>query len=122
MSQAVPFAASTQGKIANTSIASFFAMMAITGLKSESSDFDVLFISVTSLVICGLIIAIATSLEDHPKEALLMVCVVPFVAGPLLAWTHIAGGGEAWKAYLCAAMALVFAFFVIKPPQWRWSD
>jgi len=119
MSQAVPFAASTGGKLANGTSAMFFAMMAVTGLKSAPSDFDVLFIGVSTLAICGFINAIALSLEEYPKEALTMTLLVPWIAGPLLAWTHIAGGGAQWKAFTWAAFALVFLFFLVKPPKWQ---
>ena len=119
MSQVVPFAESTAGKLANASAALFFATMAMVGMQEAPLDFSILFVSVTTLVICGFINAVALSLKDYPKEALLMVVLGPWIAGPLLAWTHIAGGGEQWKPMLCAFVALVFVFFLIKPPKWR---
>tara|TARA_B100001250_G_C19621042_1_gene709378 strand:- start:239 stop:601 length:363 start_codon:yes stop_codon:yes gene_type:complete len=119
MTQSVPFAASTGGKIANGTSAMFFAAMAAIGLQSEANDFDLLFISTATLAICGFINAITLSLEEYPKEALAMTLLVPWIAGPLLAWTHIAGGGAQWKALTWAAFSLVFLFFLVKPPKWR---
>ncbi len=119
MSQTIPFAASLQGKLANGGSAVFFATMAMTGLNSEPKDFNVLFIGMTCVAICMFINSITMSLEDYPKEALTMVILIPFVAGPLLAWTMIAGGGAAWKAYLCAAIALMFTAFIVKPPSFK---
>jgi hypothetical protein len=117
MSQAVPFAESIGGKLANGSAALFLAGMAITGLQAESNDFSLLFITVTTLAICGFINSITLSLEDYPRECLFMMIVGPFIGGPLLAWTHVAGGGELWKPMVCGALALVFLFFLVKPPK-----
>ena len=119
MSQAVPFAESTGGKLANSSAAIFFTAMAVTGMQAAPKEFSLLFIGAATLAICGFINAVALSLEDYPKESLLMVVLGPILAGPLLAWTHIAGGGEQWKPMVCAFVAVVFVFFVVKPPKWR---
>ena len=119
MSQQVPFAASLPGKLANASAAIFFQTMALTGLNSEPKDFSVLFIVMTCVAICGYINSVTLAMADYPKETLTMVLVVPFAAGPLLAWTMIAGGGETWKAYTFGTLALVFAAFVVKPPKIR---
>ena len=119
MSQPVPFAASIGGKLANGSAALFFSMMAMSALKPEPQDFSLLFIGVASIVICGFINAASLSLEDYPRESLLIVVGGPFIAGPLLAWTHWTGGGAQWPAFLCGAVALMFAFFLVKPPSWR---
>ena len=116
MSENVPFAVSLPGKLANASAAIFFQTMALTGLNSEPKDFSVLFIVMTCVAICGYINSVTLAMADYPKEALTMVVLIPFVAGPLLAWTMIAGGGAVWKAYLCGTLALIFAGFVIKPP------
>ena len=121
MSSSVPFAASTQGKLAHTAFALFFALMAISGLKSAPSAFDPLFIIVTCVVICLVILSVTLSLEDYPKEALFIICAVPFAAGPLIAWTHIAGGGAPWKAHILGAIAVIFASFIGNPPKWRMS-
>jgi len=119
MSQPVPFASSLGGKLANGSAALFFVMMAMSAMKPEPQDFSIVFIGIVSIVICGFINAASLSLEDYPREALLIVIAGPFIAGPLLAWSHWTGGGPQWPGYLCGATALVFAFFVVKPPNWR---
>ncbi len=119
MSQPVPFAASIGGKLANGSAALFFCLMAMSALKPEPQDFSLLFIGIVSIVTCGFINAASLSLEDYPRESLLIVLAGPFIAGPLLAWTHWTGGGPQWPAILCGALALMFAFFLVKPPNWR---
>lgn len=121
MSQHVPFAASFPGKLANAGVALFFGLMAVSAMRTEPKDFDPLFIIVTCVVICLLLLSVTTAMEDYPKETLFMVCAVPFVAGPMLAWTHITGGGPMWQGHVCAAIGLVFASFIASPPDWRWS-
>ena len=111
MSQNAPFFASLPGKLANAGIALFLGLMAVSAMRSEPKDFDPLFIILTCVVICLFILSVTTAMHDYPKETLFMVCAVPFAAGPMMAWTHIAGGGPMWTGHVLAALGLVFLGF-----------
>jgi hypothetical protein len=119
MNPPVPFAASIGGKLTNGSAALFFILMAQCAFKPEPQDFSLFFIVMVSIVVCGFVNATSLSLEDYPRESLLIVLAGPFISGPLLAWTHWTGGGTQWPAFPLGVIALVFAYFVVKPPNWR---